>query len=227
MASTGVFMRAPDRASRAWSSTSSMSFTADLHRGWERRGKERPGCAGLGSRRSVVAARDRCAVTVPGAIPRTWAVALVSRSRKTRSAITSRWRAGQPPQRGEDRGIHAAGLDRRARRRHARRAGPPGGGGRHHETPVFSAARTTHPRGAEYRGPWPRMPRPGRRLPRPCPRRARHHQQRRLPPAGTHPCWSHRTLRTPVVPGSRFLNAAAPRSAYPAADLDLAGQECP
>ena len=63
---------------------------------------------------------------------------------------------------------------------------------------------------------------PGRRLPRPCLRPARRHRHRRLPHAGTHPCWPRKTLRTPVVPGSRFLNAVAPRSTYPAAGLDYA-----
>ena len=43
---------------------------------------------------AAATARDRCAITVPGAIPMTLAVVSVSRSRKIRSASTSRWRAG-------------------------------------------------------------------------------------------------------------------------------------
>ena len=66
---------------------------------------------------------------------------------------------------------------------------------------------------------------PERKPRQPCLRPARRHQCRRLPPAGTHSCWPRKTLRTPVVPGSRFLNAALPRSTYPAADLDYVCQE--
>src|SRR5262249_3045392 len=44
--------------------------------------------------RNADTARDKWAVTVPSAIPSPWAVALLSRSRKTRSAIPSRCRCG-------------------------------------------------------------------------------------------------------------------------------------
>ena len=86
-------------------------------------------------------------VTVPGAIPMTFAVVSVSRSRKIRSASTSRWRAGSrrsaaisagstPPlvSAGAAASCSARGTSRCRRR--------------HHETPRFSAVRTTHARGA-------------------------------------------------------------------------------
>ena len=82
--STRVAMRSPSKDSR----TRQMTSFALVHR-------MAPltfvsVIAGETSRRSAATARCRCAMTVPGAIPRTFAVVSVSRSRKIRSARTSR-----------------------------------------------------------------------------------------------------------------------------------------
>ena len=95
-------------------------------------------------------ARERWAVTVPGAIPSTLAVVSVSRSSRSRRVITSRWRAGRRPSAtitpvsmpslgwsGEAGSCPARGTSRRRRR--------------HHDTRVFTAVRTTHATGAGCR----------------------------------------------------------------------------